>query len=782
MAKKQRAGVATTPSRVDRARQAATKRRGGAKKKNSNDTNSFRLPSTTQLLSTLAALLALASVLLLIAPFLPAPTSNPVSSINDNDELLKTRDFLNNFVCNYKPKSSTSDVDVDGYCHPKLVAAPKERTQRVAYDNYNPESLHVSKIYSRIVILQQWFQIISNKLFATTNTNSNAKAIPSGELVMRLPRPLQIWDLDALRDEFIQTEFLGMSDGTPPVTHRETGNPLDSGAFLAVHLIRLKHGLRGGACIDSDGQDCKQPSSSDWTNMKQYEPRMHLLQPYLDILPARHYDIDLLARHYDATSKPGSKTKHVHDHPLIWPKSTLESLFPKYTHTHDLIVHYRRMIQSEYDALGQASKVFAQNVEFSEYLNMRVNVLSRAFGVSASENDNGVQWKKAKEAAHASLLDELKSYETSNFGKYLDNSHQSSSDAAFRLRSMSPLLDMYNSHPNPNVIWRYNEKTSSFDIRASNKLSLSPGDAIMVSYGKYTEGHLLAKFGYVNGDGSSPTEVNLAVFHRQLGDLGLGRQYSLLPFYAWDTVSSPKGENAELLKTKQVIEMQSKELLRYLIFDDGYKECVKVSDNDEYNQHEELKLLKLQHLIRIANHRDAWVVRLPEKFPNAKPPQRLSDRPELGIDTSKVGVNAKKMLSTCRLLSLTVDDIGRGAVDYLRDGLSSDMFRVENDGPTLEYRAMMCVARMCGVAMSRYGEHLSPQGRQEPREFRSREWNAWYVRDGEMRVLGILRQTLLAEANKIKRQYNLRNDAAMTIRESETCPMDYSLPLLRKIS
>jgi hypothetical protein len=89
---------------------------------------------------------------------------------------------------------------------------------------------------------------------------------------------------------------------------------------------------------------------------------------------------------------------------------------------------------------------------------------------------------------------------------------------------------------------------------------------------------------------------------------------------------------------------------------------------------------------------------------------------------------------------------------------------------------------MCGVAMSRYGAYLTPEGRQEPREFGSREWNAWYVRDGEMRVLGILRQTLLTGANKLKRQHNLENDAAMTVRENGACPIEYSLPLLGKIS
>ena len=751
-------GAATNSSR---AKKAAINRRGGAKV---NKDPIITLPSTNQILFLLAALAALVSTLLGIAPLLPQPTYDLVGDINNDDQLLKTRDFLSNYVCNYKPKAPAADVDVDidGYCHPKLVAVPKERTQRIAYDEFTPESLTASDFYSRIMIVQQWCHIIWNKLFTT---NNNSVAIPAGKLVMRLPRPLQIWDLDALRDEFIQAEFLG----DKLVVHRETGNPLDSGAYLAVHLIRLIHGLRSSECSVSGSQECKQPLSSEWTDMRQYEQRLHLLKPYLEMLPTRNSD------------EAVQSTKDDHDHPLLWSKSTLESLFPKFTHTYDLIMHYRRMIQSEYDALCQESTSFAQIVEFSDYLNMRVNVLSRAFGVSASEDDRGAGWSSMKEAANVSLLEELKSYETSNFGTYLDKSYHSSRDTTFKLRAMSPLLDMYNSHPNPNVLWRYNEKTSSYDIRASDSNSLSPGDALMVSYGKYTEGHLFTKFGYVNGDGSSPTETNLAVFHRPFGDIGLGRQYSLLPFHQWDNISSPKQDAPDLENTKQVISMQSKELIRYLIFDDGYKECIRMSNDGGYNPHEELKLLKLKHLIRIANQREAWIVRLPEKFPDAKPMQTLLERPEPGIETNKVGVNAKRILSTCRLLSLTVNDIGSRAVDYLRDGLALTTFEVEMDGPTLEFRAMMCAARMCGVAMKRYGDYFTPKGRQEPIDFGSREWNAWYVREGEMRVLGILRQTLLAEANKLKRRHNLQNDDAIIVREKGACPMEYSLPLLSKI-
>ena len=108
----------------------------------------------------------------------------------------------------------------------------------------------------------------------------------------------------------------------------------------------------------------------------------------------------------------------------------------------------------------------------------------------------------------------------------------------FKRYVLTPLLDklckdMYNSHPNPNVAWRFDPATSSYVVRAQSE-GINPGQEIIVSYGKYTEGHLFAKYGYVNGDGSSKTEVSLNVFHRMLGDIGLSWQFSFLSFHAWD--------------------------------------------------------------------------------------------------------------------------------------------------------------------------------------------------------------------------------------------------------
>ena len=338
------------------------------------------------------------------------------------------------------------------------------------------------------------------------------------------------------------------------------------------------------------------------------------------------------------------------------------------------------------------------------------------------------------------------------------------------------------------MAWRYDPTTSSYVVQAQSE-GINPGDEIIVSYGKYTEGHLFAKYGYVNGDGSSKTEVSLNVFHRMLGDIGLSWQFSHLPVHAWHQHHDAKlfVESNQYLKRK--LNMQSKELLRYLMFDDGHKECIHFDNNDatSLSKQQELKWLKFQHLKRLANIGEAWIVRLPARFPNSKPLQdgspANSDR-----DESKVGIDAKRILSTCRLIGLTVDDIGGNAIRYLKDGLpSSDSerfsplkqpyFKVEKQEKALEYRALMCVARLSDMAFRRYVKYAQPDGNIEPNKSNKRDWTAWYIRDGEMRLLSILRQTAANEANKLKAHLKVSNESIL-VRE-RPCPIESNLPMLQ---
>ncbi len=597
----------------------------------------------------------------------------------------KTLDFLNTFVCKYRP-TTKAVVGIDGYCHPRLTAVPEHRTQRVSTLRPDESSY--------------WWLESLNYFTSNEHGASRDDGISAGAVVMRLPRPLQIWDLDALRDRFIRQEFLGLNstyDGgdidedtteqsKDVVRHKDTNNPLDSGAFLAVYLIRLLHGSRAerepssadneGQCKDEDGE-CKLQQS--WVGvLSEQSQRIDLLSPYLNILPNAS----------DFLTKPSPTKINPYSHPLFWAPKYLQSLLPRNTHTNDLVRHYQQMIESEYEALKERSDEFRKNVKYVEYLSMRINVLSRAFGVQADARDKGALWGISDKMESVSLEEEMRMYDTSNFGSYLDDEQQHSSTFIkdqFKLRSMCPLLDMYNSHPNPNVIWRYDSKTSSYVLSATQVNNIPPGHSIVVSYGKYSEGYLFAKYGYVNGDGSSPTEISLAVFHRMLGDVGLGRQFSLLPFELLDpnsragifekVLDEEYSVNSRVQKSissaKQALYLQAKEMLRYLMFDDGYDECLDLTESSGSND-EELKLLKLKHLVRIANYREAWIVRVPSQYPDARPLQNVESRTQESIEPKEsVAVNANRVISICRLLSLRVDDIGGDAISYLEESMSS---------------------------------------------------------------------------------------------------------------
>ncbi|KAL7463836.1 hypothetical protein ACHAXS_004190 [Conticribra weissflogii] len=752
--------------------------------------------------------------LLFIAPFLPLPpgihddgdvqnpganmsTGFPSSNANHVSWNL-TREFLDTFVCHYKPSSTSppNGIENGGFCHPNLIAIPAERTQRVfkksSASSNAKDGLTSPSFYSRLLedisfrwgILSEWWLAISQD----DAIGQHTFGIPPRKLIMRLPRPLQIWDLDALRDKFIQSTFLGLSGiddeaiSKRVTRHKDTQNALDSGAFLAVHLIRLLQGAQismydSNEICETDGYNGECRGNSDsinprWKTLDQQQrDRSKILLPYLEMLP----------KYSDRVAKAlPPDPLNPHDHPLTWDQSTLKSLFPEYTHTYDLIQHYRQMIQSEYEALKLKSPIeFGGNVEFTDYLAMRINVLSRAFGVSASNSESGAQWGEIdlpKEGAF-SLKTEMRSYKTSNFGISLDDSRQSEE---VKLRSMCPLLDMYNSHPNPNASWRYDSRTSSFFVHSKG---IKQGYPIIVSYGKYTEGHLFAKYGYVNGDGSSPTEVNLAVFHRIFGDVGLGQQYSQVPigWFARDHKRFLEGvDTSEMSDTiyaaVKATQIQRELLLRYLVFDDGYEECITTGGTDW-----ELKRLKFQHLLRLANSRDDWIVRLPARHPDARPGKNLHAINSKSDSESAVGIDAKRIVSTCRLLSLTADDLDGNSIGYLREKLHSTLkaIKLRRHGNALEYRAMMCVARLSTVALNPYEEFAKENGSEEPNQFGSREWTAWYIREGEVRVLQILRRTALQQMEELEK--SSKSSEGFIVRKTGACPVENSTPLLDEL-
>ena len=185
-----------------------------------------------------------------------------------------TKEFLTSFVCN----------SVGGYCHANVV--PYRRTQKAQ------------------------------------------KAIGPRERVLVVPRSLQIWDLDALRDDFVQSEL-------SQARHVYTDNPLHSGAFLAAYLARR-------------------------ANVNTTTTTDDPMRPYFNVLPTFQMLESL--------------------HPALWSERRLTTLLPPHTWTFNVAQGYTDMLRSEYDAFAKTSSKFESQVTAEQYKAMRINVLSRSFG------------------------------------------------------------------------------------------------------------------------------------------------------------------------------------------------------------------------------------------------------------------------------------------------------------------------------------------------------------------------------------------------------------------
>lgn len=556
-----------------------------------------------------------------------------------------TRDFLKSFVC---------DDPNGGYCSQSVV--PYRRTQKAQ------------------------------------------QLVHPGERVLVVPRHLQIWDLDALRDEFVRNELAS-------ARHVHTNNPLHSGAFLAAYLARRVY-------HNQTDQD---------------DP----MRPYFDILPTY-------------------KTLQAF-HPALWSERRLSSLLEPHSWSFVVARGYQDMLRSEYTAFTTASFDFRKQVTEEQYMTMRVNVMSRSFGTGPLT--------KREALPNQSLEDELQFYQD-NMGVNLTKG----------CHAMVPILDMYDHHPIPNVGWEYVSHERAFVIKAL--MPIAPGQEIMDSYGKYTDAHLFSKFGFVNGDGSAYTEASLSGLHKPL-DIGMREQFSYLPF---------SGEIEERLKNHQ------KQLLsRYLVFDDGYTECIQKELHPEAF---ELKKLKLEHLNRIANDPKRWVLRMPPRTERSLPAKSTEvpiryDPPD--FDVNRLNLDASKIIETCRLISLTNDDFDGNATAVLKEALEHDepLF-IDNQGNDLEYRALTCLSRLSAIARWRYKQELDEEMalvRELTHEaFHSRMWTAAQVRLGEIQTLEVLHRVAISGVmemtNRIQMEANTDSLDVIPHMHEQPCPAEFTQALL----
>lgn len=452
----------------------------------------------------------------------------------------------------------------------------------------------------------------------TGRTLQANRPVRAGEALIEIPRSVQLWDLDALRSEFVRNNNLLHA------RHDQTNNPLSTAAYLAVYLAYLH----------------KQSSKGTWGNTSisfggnTYYSMDQIHQTYLKLLP---------------------NVEQFKDHPLLWDEHDVIELLNYHSFNFRVFTAFQDMIVSEYQAFNRANpNLIGENgINFQEYKVARLQVLTRSF----SPGYVGAQ----------DLDDKERLFYRERLGV----------DFTRGCHAMVPILDMLNHHPNPNVVYSYDQKKQQFVVSA--RKALKPDFELHDSYGKFSDSHLFARYGFVNGDGSGYTQASIALFHKML-NFSLEEEFSYLPRHG-----SGSTEALQAIRN-----MQRKELKRYLQYDDGYAHCI--PDKDQADPDEwELKQLKLEHLVNIANDAHRWVIQVSPRNPHGQPAQTsktvISKIPP-SFDMRNLRMNMSPLVETCRLISLVNSDYNGEAIRVLRDHLGDPNFRVEEGNNALEYRAL----------------------------------------------------------------------------------------------
>lgn len=410
------------------------------------------------------------------------------------------------------------------------------------------------------------------------------------------------------------------------------------------------------------------------------------------------------------------------DFPVLWDAERLTKFLETHTASFATVRAFQDMLRSEYEGFAEFSTTFAQEVSETDYKRMRVLVLSRSFGTGPPGPEESLPDKD--------LAEELQEYQEAT-----------GNDLSEGCGAMVPVLDMYNHHPKHNVEYEYSKTERAFVVKAAEG-GIPANHEIYDNYGKYSDSHLLARYGFQNGDGSGYTQVSLASLHRLL-DVGL-KEFSYVPYDE---------------ETKQnLVKGQKYVLGRYLQFDEGYSYCIESSTKTPMAW--TLKTLKLQHLLRIANSPERWLVNLKPRN-DTSVPAPSSDQPITSkaptYDFEQLQIQAGKMLELCRLIALTWEDFEGEAVKVLREALETspdDAIVVEKQTDGLEYRAVMCIHRLTALSLHRSGSpDLVEEGkyleRLTGRAFASPRWNAKHVRYGELQGLELVSEQAQAAGHEL---------------------------------
>jgi len=542
------------------------------------------------------------------------------------------------------------------------------------------------------------------------------RPIEEGVKLFEIPRSFQIWDLDAYRDPFVRRLF--------KASHKISGNRMGTEAFLAAYLaLEIKRAEEN-------------PSNFDYLRIA-----------YFDSLPTLEEFLEY--------------------HPILADKDSMNDILGR-SMARSILNGYRFMVSSEYDGFSSVSTEFTNTISQNEYIRARLIVLTRKLNVGppGQEEVMPAAFVGDEFLDQDLFLDELYSY----YDLIGVNLTEAGGTGCIAL---VPIADLFNHHPNNNIDLQYqriqNKTGRSFIVSSTNRL-IEPYSEPMTSYGIIPESHLFARYGFVNGDGSSPIQISLAFYHEMM-KLNISNQYNYLP----DTGATPKFRN-----------YQKRGLAKYLLYDDGYAECN--SGPTTHPEESELKRLKLFYLLNIANDYEKWNMLVEPRNPKSLPAKTTGNPITLVVPQyekdNTILTGLERLRETCRLISLLNDDFNGNAIQYLTDNMGNTNFIGPNVSDALEFRSYMCISRMFGtrvVTMELQGkleleyQHLSKMNRNE---FGSKNWTAYHVRFGEMQALQAASGLIFERLSQKWESKKINPEPEYTMRD-EACPAEHINYLFR---
>jgi hypothetical protein len=546
-------------------------------------------------------------------------------------------------------------------------------------------------------------------LVPVRRTQKASRKIHPNDRVLQIPRRLLILDIDALRDPFVREQLFAEppNPADTTATKKEVKPVVSAAAFLAAHLAHLQANATARAGLDP------------------------ILQEYLEKVLPTYDDFALF-------------------HPILWSDEELRDHLPPHTSAWKTVQASKSMIAREYQTFTDRSTLWADQVSKHGYMAARLAVMTRSFGTGPTSpaSNHGGQSLSLQE------LDFFRENEEIDLSK---GSH-----------AMVPILDLYNHHAKPNVRFD-NDHSSAFVITALGG-GIAAGSEIMDTYGKHTDTHLFAQYGFVNGDGSDHTQATLAVGHQP------------------ESILTAGSRDDQLIEQQQNLERLQSQILRYLQYDDGYEECVTEQDKDAWA----LKLWKYPFLFHSATATKRWNVMMKPRNPESRPATAssipISDQaPRFDKERIQFAGNAEALFSTCRLLSLTHHDYNGTAQTLLEENLFNvDTFILPRTNDALEYRTLMCVARLAQTALRQFGVSVADLEDQvtrlnrEPGAFQSRNWTAAHLKLGEIQTLEALIGVTLASV-RLSFPDKMNSAPEYTMRD-KPCPRANLQPLLRSFN